>query len=539
MSESTRSKISFKATSISELQYKAIRKQKINKFGTQKQQAITNMSASNNTDEPKHDQKTQIMDLDNSIQEKLEELRAYEQNKLQSIKLLTEDEMIDIDQWLQTLHNIYEELKYPKAFRVYQATMYFLEEEKQWYEEEKLEINNDWSHFCKKLKLYIINRISINNENLLRGITDSSNKPTLSFEQIISNKFNKYSGKNDPEDWLLQTMNQFKQYQLSHFDQLRVIPFLLEDIAYLWYVKNEQLFIDFQTFSKLFIQQFSMTKSSSIEKTSTMMSQLSVTMAREIIKSPTYFRGAKDDVIEWLEKLEQRFTMANWTDELKLQYISIHLQEDAYRWWNQSSAKITTWSRFVEAIKQAFGSTKMKELTFEQLRTYKQAINQSITQYYDKVIELCKRIDLSMTDSMKLQYLMAGVKQSLKLHIALYDPKSSDEFLSYARKVEDTLSLTSTEYDLNQYDNCQNMTYDRQPTTSTINSRQNTDHRRINVHQSQLQTATSGQMNKTNNNNNTYPSSSRYTTSNRSSVVCYACGTPGHYARDCTRSHFQ
>jgi len=135
------------------------------------------------------------------------------------------------------------------------------------------------------------------------------------------------------------------------------------------------------------------------------MSQLSVTMAREIIKAPTYFRDSKDDVLDWLEKLEQRFKMANWDDEHKLRYISIHLQEDAYRWWIQDSEEITSWSRFVDDIKQAF----------EQLRWYKQAIDQSITQYYDKIIELRKRIDPNMADSMKLQYLMAGVKECLEL----------------------------------------------------------------------------------------------------------------------------
>ncbi|CAF5126609.1 unnamed protein product, partial [Rotaria sp. Silwood1] len=71
------------------------------------------------------------------------------------------------------------------------------------------------------------------------------------------------------------------------------------------------------------VEQFSSTKSSSIEISSSLTSALSITMAREIIKSPTYFRGAKDDVVEWLEKSEQRFTMANWSNELKLQDIPI------------------------------------------------------------------------------------------------------------------------------------------------------------------------------------------------------------------------
>ena len=36
---------------------------------------------------------------------------------------------------------------------------------------------------------------------------------------------------------------------------------------------------------------------------------------------------------------------------------------------------------------------ELQELAFEQLKWYKQTINQSITQYYDKIIELCKKVD--------------------------------------------------------------------------------------------------------------------------------------------------
>ena len=57
-----------------------------------------------------------------------------------------------------------------------------------------------------------------------------------------------------------------------------------------------------------------------------------------------------------------------------------------------------------------------------------------------------------MADSLKLKYLMVGIKESLKVHVALHDPKTTDIFLSFARKVEDTLSVTHTNNEMNQHD---------------------------------------------------------------------------------------
>lgn len=411
------------------------------------------------------DHKKQSHNFDSYMPDKWEVYRQYEQQHLDSIKLLTEVELLNIEQWLIDINRIYDELHYPMSRRVWQTIPYLLQNEQVWYEETKNEIKNDWSCFCKKLKQHVYDKVKLN-------INPSADHHVFPIKALKQGEHN--------------------------------FP----------------------------------NKSSFSEHNASLSSALSITMAREIIKSPSYFRGAQDDVIDWLEKLEQRFLMANWTDELKLKYISIHLQEDAYRWWNQSATNITSWSCFVDLIKQAFGSTKMKEVTFEQLRTYKQTIHQSITQYYDKVIELCKRVDASMTDSLKLQYLMAGVKPSLKLHIALYDPQSSEAFLSYARKVEDTFSLTNVDYDFNQSD-FHTDTHLNRSTASSVNVHQNAEDQSVNVHQSSTQAVTSGRINDFSNNHHSRSRSSKNKTTKGSSVVCYSCGTPGHYARDCTRSHFQ
>ena len=217
--------------------------------------------------------------------------------------------------------------------------------------------------------------------------------------------------------------------------------------------------------------------------------------------------------------------MAKWNDEQKLQYISIHLQEDAYRWWSQASMTIKTWSSFIEAVTQAFGSTKVQELAFEQLKWYKQTVNQSITQYYDKIIELCKRVDPAMPDSLKLKYLMAGIKESLKIHVALHDPKTTDAFLLFARKVEDTLSLTYTNNEMNQHDvNINAIAFQKRWEQPTIPQKSNTKMRQDTPQQLQSQQ---------------FHSNQPFTKYEQQSNSCYNCGTPGHYARDCPRSHFE
>ncbi|CAF5125953.1 unnamed protein product, partial [Rotaria magnacalcarata] len=120
--------------------------------------------------------------------------REYEQQQLTSIKLLTKDEMLNIEQWVLDLDKVYEALRYQMSRRIWQTITYLQDEEQLWH----------------------------------------------------------------------------------HLSSVRnTIP----------------------------VGQFSSAKSSSININSSLKSALSITMAREIVKSPTYFCGTEDDVIEWLEKL--------------------------------------------------------------------------------------------------------------------------------------------------------------------------------------------------------------------------------------------
>ena len=252
--------------------------------------------------------------------------REYEMEKLRSIKRLTEREMSNIDLWLGHVTRVYDEIHFTEGNRIQQTLSYLSDQEKEWYEQERNDIGNDWNKFCGKLRQHAL----IQSKTFIyrRTEQDTMAKGTAveKTQEDIDQFFLKFSDNDDAELWLMHVLKKFKQLNITRNEQIKMLPLLLENDAYLWYVKNLHFMENIEIFSNLFLKQFSSNHNRTQEKTSSLASSLLNTMAREIIKSPSFFTGSKDDVDEWLEKLEARFTMAGWEDEQKLRYISIHLQ---------------------------------------------------------------------------------------------------------------------------------------------------------------------------------------------------------------------
>jgi hypothetical protein len=137
---------------------------------------------------------------------------------------------------------------------------------------------------------------------------------------------------------------------------------------------------------------------------------------------------------------------------------------------------------------------------------------------------------------------MVGIKESLKTHVALQDPKTTEAFLSSARKIEDVFALTNTVNELISNDATLNVTtYQNQPNQTSLTRTSNNNFGRSNSRNTNPTQTRSNYYQKTSSGNNAHQQHKppKFTRSNRQSNNCFKCGTPGHYARDCTRSHFQ
>ncbi|CAF3264302.1 unnamed protein product [Rotaria sp. Silwood2] len=82
--------------------------------------------------------------------------------------------------------------------------------------------------------------------------TQLSSSGSGQLEQLIQKQFVKYFGDGNGENWLLQTIKQFEQYQLSQEDQLKVIPLLLKILLIYGILKTNNLLVVLKCLSNYF-----------------------------------------------------------------------------------------------------------------------------------------------------------------------------------------------------------------------------------------------------------------------------------------------
>ncbi|CAF4431982.1 unnamed protein product [Rotaria sp. Silwood2] len=97
---------------------------------------------------------------------------------------------------------------------------------------------------------------------------------------------------------------------------------------------------------------------------SALSTAISKALIDKFIKDPIKFHGAKDNVLEWIDELEQQFKTIQLCDSDKLNLIPIYLKGEAYQWFQQHQTQLTSWSIFITEITKSFTSNLQRDLAF-------------------------------------------------------------------------------------------------------------------------------------------------------------------------------
>ncbi|CAF4634892.1 unnamed protein product, partial [Didymodactylos carnosus] len=122
----------------------------------------------------------------------------------------------------------------------------------------------------------------------------------------------------------------------------------MEDQALAWYSENEDEFSSFAAFVKLFRAHFikaplvtTPVLTSHPSCFSTLQSNITCTasaqfegillpaLLEDFLKKQKQYSGGKENVIRWLEDLEQQFSTVHWPNDMKLKYIARFLKDEA------------------------------------------------------------------------------------------------------------------------------------------------------------------------------------------------------------------
>ncbi|CAF0774958.1 unnamed protein product [Adineta steineri] len=89
------------------------------------------------------------------------------------------------------------------------------------------------------------------------------------------------------------------------------------------------------------------------------------TLVDKFITDLLKFSAGKENVITWIDEIEQQFNMMHLSNPDKLNLIHIYLNGEALEWFKQHKHKFTCWTIFIHEIKESFTSNLQRDLAFE------------------------------------------------------------------------------------------------------------------------------------------------------------------------------
>ncbi|CAF1642953.1 unnamed protein product, partial [Didymodactylos carnosus] len=148
---------------------------------------------------------------------------------------------------------------------------------------------------------------------------------------------------------------------------------------------------------------------------------------------------ASDDAEKFLKSIKNIFkTDESLNDRQKLEIIRGKLTKTAGAWYDNFDSPFADLFEFEIAFVSRYSSSLNKLTKFDKLLQRKQQDNESVTNYYDEIVTLCREVDVKVSESTIIQHLLARAKAEFRKELFRQTPfESLINFLQAAKKEED------------------------------------------------------------------------------------------------------
>ena len=171
----------------------------------------------------------------------------------------------------------------------------------------------------------------------------------------------------------------------------------------------------------------------------------------EYLKPPQFFGRKEEDAHEWMKKFERAMRFNRWTPSATLASFAVAIDGTALRWYDNlpEASKPKTWDdikpegdvpgapgmRSIFLLE--FQETNYEAFLHRKLVQRQQGATESVAEFYYQIIDWCNKIDPTMQDKIKLNFLLDGIRPELLDRMYPDKPTTCAAFLTMARKLEE------------------------------------------------------------------------------------------------------
>ncbi|XP_077551560.1 uncharacterized protein LOC144165316 [Haemaphysalis longicornis] len=156
-------------------------------------------------------------------------------------------------------------------------------------------------------------------------------------------------------------------------------------------------------------------------------------------RDPPFFTGKGDyDAEDWLSTFEQVSVYNKWDDKAKLSNVEYYLREVAEVWFRNNGRTIKTWGEFKTLFAEAFNRPAVRKLHAEQcLRVRAQQPGENFTSYIEDVVDLCRRINMDMSEQEKIRHILKGIEDDAFQMLMSKDSKTVAEIIKLCQSYDE------------------------------------------------------------------------------------------------------